>query len=130
MAELASRLGMTIPETQALLDTLAKTPNPFGPMLDSVNQLSRVLPSIVDATGAISSRGIHNIPDASSLIPLSPATGSTGASSSPINITVNGAIDPVSTANQIGQILSGAAGSTGTYTGLGYSWLQALGLTP
>jgi len=47
-----------------------------------------------------------------------------------VNVTVNGAIDPVSTAKQISDILSGAAGTTGSYTGLGYSWLQSLGLNP
>lgn len=140
MVTLASRLGMTIPETQALLDTLAKTPNPFGPMLDSANQLSRVLPSIIDQSGQLTSRALRTIPDAAGLAldstgaGLNPTVGTTPttttATPTQVNVTVNGAIDPVSTANQISQILNGAAGSTGTYTGLGYSWLQALGLAP
>lgn len=43
------------------------------------------------------------------------------------NVTVNGAIDAISTANQISNILNDAAGATGAYNALGYSWLQSRG---
>lgn len=107
--------------------------NPFVDMLNSLNEMARVLPDILDKSGQLTGRGLHNIPSLTDAgvgtvnIPLAPVAPVTPVVN---NITVQGAVDPVSTANQIGQILAGAAGSTGSYTGLGYSWLQALGLTP
>lgn len=47
-----------------------------------------------------------------------------------VEITVNGAVDSVGTANQLATLLAGAAGATGNYSGLGYSWLASLGQAP
>ena len=64
---------------------------------------------------------------------LNPNVTSTPNAPAPVvnnNVTVNGAIDPVSTAQQVAQVLAQSAASTGSYNNLGFSWLQALGMTP
>lgn len=58
------------------------------------------------------------------IIPNNALRGST-SNSNTVNITVNGAIDPISTARQIADILGYAATSTGTFTNLGVSRVVA-----
>ena len=49
-----------------------------------------------------------------------------GMGGSNINITVNGAIDPISTARQIANILNSEATKSGTFNSLGISRAVAL----
>lgn len=117
---------------KSLIDGWATTVDPFAESYATLQKINGLLPSVLDKTGQLTGRGLHNIPsltDAGGSMANVPYSG-TGGGTTVINktdVTVNGALDPVAVAGQIDQIFANAAGSTGQYTGLGLSYLQQYG---
>lgn len=60
-------------------------------------------------------------------VPTTPTTPTTVVNN---NVTVNGAIDPVSTARTIDDLLRQSAGISGDIRDVGFNWISALGATP
>jgi phage-related protein len=109
-----------------LIDQFANFVDTLKTIYDRIMSVVNAIKGAIGAVGNFFSGASYSTPSYGSVTPSVPSTPSyvyAGYSSGGTTININGAIDPVGTANQINNILATGASTSGSYSNLGYAYV-------